>query len=565
MMPNLRLQILLAAAGIGLIAAFLLVQQRPLPVRSNSPEILRDDNICLTNVPASGGDFVEGIVGAPRYLNPLLNDFIPVDKQITDLIFDGLVTFNPQTRRFEPALAERWEISEDGRTFTFFLRPNILWHDGELFSSQDVAFTYGLLQDDTAPTAVGALWKTISINPIDETTIQFSLVEPYAPFIEATMRGILPAHLLEGETIESLQNHPFSLAPIGTGPFLVDPTQDWTQSGQLKLLSNPNYVSDSYLDSLTFRFFPDKEELKQAFSRGEISAISSLSDSTLPIIAAETEARIFTNPVNRYSAVIFNQGEGGHGVLKTNQGRYAMAMSLDRDQLIDTALRGQGVLLDGPYLPNSWAFAPKISTSILFNPISATAVLENQGYFLNEGALFRQNEAGILSLRLIGLAQDRELVQAVAQQWIETLGIQIEPTIMASGEDLRRALGSGLFDMALVDISPAFDPDLYDFWSQEAIINGQNYGQWNNWRASEALEAGRQRVGIDARRPFYNTFLRFYQTELPALTLFQHVESYIVSKDVHQVDIGVIFTPRDRYRTFNQWAINQTEVPIPCE
>lgn len=125
-------------------------------------------------------------------------------------------------------------------------------------------------------------------------------------------------------------------------------------------------------------------------------------------------------------------------------------------------------------------------------------------------------------------------------------------------------LDEGSFDVALVDINTRGDPDLYDFWSQEAIVRGQNYGQWNNRRASEALEAARQILPRSERATYYESFLRQYAADVPALTLFQYVRTYILRDDVQQAEIGRVWEARDRFAGLSQWFLNFREVAVSC-
>jgi ABC-type transport system substrate-binding protein len=108
------------------------------------------------------------------------------------------------------------------------------------------------------------------------------------------------------------------------------------------------------------------------------------------------------------------------------------------------------------------------------------------------------------------------------------------------------------------------DPDLYDFWSQEALISGQGYAGWNHQRASEALENGRREWLMEDRRPYYDAFLRYFDEDLPALTLFQHVRTYALSAEVNQAEIGRIDRPRDRFDTFADWFLLYREVTVSC-
>ena len=185
--PNIRWQLLLAVVCLGLVFSLLSYQAQ-------------SEGLCTTRVPAPGGTMTEGVVGAPRYLNPLLSDDNPVDRELTSLLFDGLLQYD-ETGQLAPALAEEWVVSEDGLTVRFTLREDVRWHDGEPFTAEDVVFTYGLLQMTPFPAPlpeVRALWQPVTITAPAPNQVSFTPPEPYSPFLDATTRGILPAHILSG-------------------------------------------------------------------------------------------------------------------------------------------------------------------------------------------------------------------------------------------------------------------------------------------------------------------------------------------------------------------------------
>jgi peptide/nickel transport system substrate-binding protein len=549
---HLRWQLLLAVVGFGLILALLSFQVQSV-------------GLCTTRVPASGGVFAEGMVGVPQHLNPLLSDSFPVDREIVNLLFDGLVQYD-HAGRFIPALAESWTVSEDGRSLQFTLHSSLSWHDGVPITTADVAFTYGLLQNEATPAspAVKALWQTVTINVIDERTIEFVLTEPYAPFMEATLRGILPAHLLQDVPPAELADHPFNQQPVGSGPWLVVAGQDWNSTRSLRLTPNPlSWRGGTQLSALEFRFYPDEASLLTAFANGDIQAINSVSDAMLPEVTAVAQTRLFTTVAPQYTQLIFNQTDTGFAPLRQAEVRRALAAGLNRKRLIDRALNGQGVPLTGPYLPDSWAYDQSMFAAA--SGANAAELLNAAGWTLPEGGAVRQAEGETFTLRLLALdtAVHQRLVAEVAAQWAE-LGVAVVVETAVSVPDLLAKLAARDFDVALVDITPSIDPDLYDFWSQEAIIRGQNYAGWNNRRASEALEAGRQVWGVGERRPSYNTFLSIYADQQPAVTLYQHVYTYALSRDVNQADIGPIYEPRDRYQTFASWFLLYRDVTISC-
>lgn len=549
MKHHLRWQILLAGLGLLLALSILSFQVQTVA-------------LCITRVPASGGVFSEGMLGAPQYLNPLLSDPNPVDRELVSLLFDGLTQIGADGR-IHPSLAESWTVSEDGRTLQFTLRDDALWHDGMAVTAADVLFTYGLIQQEDFPgsPALRALWQSVTINKIDEQTIQFVLAEPYAPFLEATTRGILPTHILADVPAADLTEHPFNQTPIGTGPWQVQPGQSWTATNRLQLTPNPmDWREGTSIPTLEFRFYPDETSLLTALANGKVTAVSHITPAMLPATAVLPEVRLFTAVTPRYTELLFNQADGA--VTATPEVRQALAYALDRQALVDKVLSGQGTLFEGPYLPSSWAYNPSQLTAYSYDPMTATTRLEAAGWTLANGQTVRQNGETPLTIRLLTLDAEPylSLAAAIQAQWT---AVNLNTTISTT-TSLRDALATGQFDAALLDIAPTTDPDLYDFWSQEAMVRGQNYAQWNNRRASEALESARQVWSEAERRPYYDAFLRLFDGSLPALTLYQHTSTYALSHAVNEAEIGYLVTPRDRYTTFADWFLLYRDVTISC-
>lgn len=552
MKPDIRWQALLALVGLALVLMLLSYQ-------------VQSAALCTATVPAPGGTFVEGIVGRPAMLNPLLSDAYPVDRELDNLIYDGLVRYD-ETGQIVPALAESWSYGEDGLTLTFTLREGLTWHDGPSVTARDVAFTYGLIQDEAfpGPDHLQTLWQPVTITAIDERQVQFTLTQPYAPFIEATTRGILPAHLLEETPVADLATTAFNAAPVGTGPFMVQPGQDWQRTGRLRLTPNPAYWRQGVqLSDLEFRFFSNADDLLAAFRAGEVHGANGLPPTLTPQVAAEVGTRLFTSIAPRYSTLLFNVGNNGAAALKTKEVRQALAYGLNRTALVDSVLAGQGIEFEGPYLPGTWMARPDLMSAYTYQPETAAALLDTAGWTMGDGV--RAREGAPLVLRLVALdrPEQRAVAEDVARQWAAA-GIDAQLSLLPDVDALRQTLVARAYDVALVEITPPGDPDLYDFWSQEAMVRGQNFADWNNRRASEALEAGRQVVPQNERAPHYEAFLRQFDGDLPALTLYQHVAAYALREEVQGVEIGRVWQPRDRYHTLPAWFLNYREVTVSC-
>jgi len=556
---------LVALVGVALVATLLFWPERreetPTPVPE--AELLSGPGHCTAETVVPGGIFVEGVVGIPQRLNPLLSDGNPVEADLVDLLFDGLTRYDDRGL-LRPALAESWVVSDDGLTITFALREEAAWHDGQPVRAADVQFTYGLLQQEAFPAPAGLrlLWQAVTMVVVDERTVQFRLPQPYAPFLEATTRGLLPAHLLADIPPAELADHPYNWAPVGTGPFMVADGDNWRRTGRLTLKPNPVYWPPEISpDGLAFQFFADYPNLLAALDAGDIQAVNKIPAAAVVEAALLPNLRLISSPAPRYTQLLFNLSDGP---ARAQAVRQALAYGLDRYQLRATALAGQGLPLEGPYLSTSWGYNPADLTVHTPDPGVARSLLDGAGWPLVEGSPVRQREEAELRLRLIFVAEPgaRALAQEMARQWAE-IGVGISSTPLSPPAFLE-ALAGREFDLALVEVDPPGDPDLYDFWSQEAMIRGQNYAGWNNRRASEALEAARQLYELAERRPYYDAFLRFFNTDLPALTLYQHVYTYGLSTAVQNADIGPVLYPRDRYQTLADWRWQQRLVNVPC-
>lgn len=551
---ELRWQLLLAAVCVTFLVSLLGFQ-------------IQTAGQCSTRIPSSGGRLIEGMIGQPQHLNPLLSESNLVDAELVDLLFDGLTRYD-ENGFLKPALARSWDISDDGLTYSFELRDDVLWHDGEPLTASDVVFTFSLLQDDNfpAPDSLQAFWSTVTISSTDSIHVDFVLPQPYSPFLDATTRGILPGHLLDRVPPSELADHSFNRSPIGTGPFMVIPGSDYQRDGYLRMAPYPSYWrGGTELDGLEFRFYPDGQSLVDAFEEGEIHSVTSFPGSDIDMLGSLEGIRLYTSAVPKYTQLIFNFNESASEAMRQLEMRRALVHSIDRGALIDQALMGQGLPLDGPYLPDTWAYSSDLAASFLYQPDEAGANLDAAGWTLPEGGSpIRERNGERLEIRL--LTDDSPDHLAVAKNVIEQWGaIGIEGTLVkVDGAELSTALGQGEFDVALVVVKPITDPDLYDFWSQEAIVRGQNFGGWNNRRASEALEEGRKLSSPDERRPYYSEFLRYYGEDLPAMTLYQHVRTYGISESVNEVDIGKIDSPRERFNTFAKWFVLFREISTAC-
>ncbi|GAB4538675.1 MAG: peptide ABC transporter substrate-binding protein [Anaerolineae bacterium] len=549
----IRWQALIAFSGIILAGIFLF-------------SIARSRTTVL--VPDEGGIYVEGLAGAPQYINPLLAQYNPVDQDLAALVFSGLTRFDEQGE-LRPDLASRWSVSPDGLVYLFYLRQDVRWSDGEPFDADDVLFTIGLMQDPDFPGVpyLADLWRTVEADKVDNHTLRFALKEPLPTFADYTSIGILPEHILRGVSAGELPGHPFNAHPIGTGPFVLESIS----TERALLVPNPRYTAppgnkdarreQPYLTGIEFRFYPTYERVLTAYRAGEVQGVGYVPPDLLPQAAALGTLNIYSARLSGFQIVYLNlQDREGSPFFQDSRVRRALLLGLDRQALIDDALNGQGIVASGPIRPWSWAYDTQLP-STPYDPEQADALLAEAGWIDTDGDGVRDKNGRPLEFTLL-TGDDptfARMGQAMAGQWARR-GIRVQ--VVSLGAGLSDRLRDRDFQAVLVELLLSGDPDPYPLWHQTQIAGGQNYGGWDNREASEALEQARYLTDREQRKVYYQEFQRVFMEETPALIIAYPAYTYAVDQSVRNIQIGPMISPADRFRSFPDWYINTRRVIV---
>jgi len=514
-------------------------------------------------VPDQGGTFREGVAGSARYINSLLCQYNEVDQDLCSLVFRGLTRLD-EHGRVVPDLADGPpRVSPDGLTYTFRLRPGLSWQDGVPITADDVIFTVHLMQDPNFPGVpfLGELWRTVEVTKLDDLTVRFTLRQPFTPFLDYTTIGLLPAHLWASIPAEQLSRTQLNLQPVGNGPFLVSEVS----ADHIRLEPNPRYDGPSpYLAAVEFRFYPDYPSLFEAFVRGEIEGISRVIPQDLARAEAREDLQLFSAPLSGYVIILFNLRNPNVPFLQDKAVRQALMYALDRQQLIDEVLAGQGIVAHSPIMPYNWAYNPDVRRYTQ-NVERARRLLDEAGYVDGDGDGIREKDGR--PLRWILLSDDdperQRLAQAISQAW-RAIGVEAIPQAVSFTGLISDFIFPHEFESAIVSWELAGDPDPYPLWhSTQAKEGGQNYGGWSNPRADELMEEARSITDVEKRKALYREFQDIFAEELPGLLLYYPVYTYGISDKVHGVEIGPLNTPSDRFRTIAQWYMVTRRITIP--
>ena len=165
-----------------------------------------------------GGEYIEGIVGQPLHVNPVLAQSNNADEDLSQLVYSGLLKYDGQGNLI-PDLAESYDISDDKMTYTFHLRHGVTWHDGQPFTSADVVFTTNLISDPAYKSPLRTNWQGITTSAVDDYTVTFQVQTPYVGLLNNLTFGILPKHIWDSVTADKFSLTDLNLEPIGTGPY----------------------------------------------------------------------------------------------------------------------------------------------------------------------------------------------------------------------------------------------------------------------------------------------------------------------------------------------------------
>ena len=499
----------------------------------------------LVKVPAYGGTLVEGEVGSPRFINPLLA-ISDADRDLSALTYAGLMGLSG-TGTLVPVLAENYSVSADGKTYTFVLRKDAKFSDGTPVTASDVAFTVQKAQDPALKSPEYADWSGVNVTVVDQRTVRFTLSKPYAPFLELTTLGILPAQLWQNISNEEFPFSNLETNPVGAGPFKVASVSR-DASGLIQSVSlseNPYYVSGRpYLDGIRFNFYSRTEDLANALASGAVESAYGVS----------TKGAL-TAPYARIFGVFWNPNE--NPVYARAEVRKALSLALDRHAIVTTVLGGYATAIMGPVPPGGSVKQVPVPESD--NPTATAAqVLESAGWTYDGNARLWKNAApkqtlGALTLRTSNVPELKSVASAVKAAW-EKLGISVDIELYEPGDLSQNVIRPRKYEALLYGMVVGRDQDLYAFWdSQERNDPGLNIALYANKTVDALLEDARGSADEAQRTADLQKIEDTVAADYPAAFIYAPDFTYAVPSDLKGVELPQIVTPADRFATVALW------------
>jgi peptide/nickel transport system substrate-binding protein len=515
--------------------------------------------------PRSGGELVEGLVGQPQFINPILSLNSSVDTDISRVVFAQLLKFDDK-QNLVPDLAEKLpEVSKDQKTYTLNLKSNLKWSDGKPLNADDVLFTIQTIQNAEYESSLRPNWARVKVTKVDDLTLTFELKEVSASFMSNFAVGIIPKHVWEGLSPRNFRLSDQNLKPIGSGPFSVREIKK-TSDGTIKSISlrtNPNYYQGQpYITTLTFRFYDDYDGLLAAYQGKEIQSLGYVPFDKKAFLAENEKMTQYRVSLPQYQAVFFNMAKSQ--VLTDKAVRQALWLATDRNEIINDVYTGNAAPAYGPILPGSLGYNPDIEKSIHLNLQEAAGILEKGGWILNPDSNVRvkTTKSGKtetkknLEFNLVtsgNLVLNVKTAQILQNQWSK-IGAKVNLVVVGPAELETQYIRPRSFDALLFSENVGTDPDPFPFWaSSQAHDPGLNLSQFTNTEADKLLTEARRTTDETVRAKDYKRFQEIINGEIPAIFLARSLYIYNVPKKVSGITLDNIVNPSDRFQDIKNW------------
>jgi len=483
----------------------------------------------LQDEPPKGGQVIVGLSQEPTVFNPLKST-LEVDRGAQFAIFDSLWRIDenaaliPNLATEIPSL-ENGGISEDGLTYTFKLRDDAAWHDGEPFTAADVVFSHNTIVDpDFVPGTRVGHDQIAEISAPDNYTVTMTLKEPYAPFLIVWADTYLvPEHLLKD--VEDLNTAEFnSTAPIGTGPFVFT---ERVAGDHITLQANPNYHGPGpYLDTLIFKYVPDLTVLFTQFKTGEVDVTGIQGITADNVEEARTlEGKVIhEDPTGFVEFIYMNHGKP---IFQDKAVREALYAAMDKENIINAVYYGIHTPTQS-YLSNkSWAYNGELAPHV-FDVALANQILDEAGWVAGADGI-REKDGVKLSFSNSTTAGNkvREQAQQYLQQTWREAGVDMQINNMPAAVIWGDYFNKSEYDSVMVGWNHTPDPDAISRFHSKYIPaqggGGQNTQQYKNPELDALLEKGVRELDQEKRAVIYKEVQRILRDDLAYLPIFQYV------------------------------------------
>ncbi|MBN2139386.1 MAG: peptide-binding protein [Desulfovibrionaceae bacterium] len=499
------------------------------------------------SVPVSGGRIIQAMLGEPSNLiPPLATD--GASHEIADHIYVAPLKYDKDIE-LRPWAAESYEILNHGRLLRFRLRQDIRWFDGRPLTAKDVEFTYRLMIDPKTPTAYAEDYKAVKeFRVLDPYCFEVVYDKPFARALTTWAHAILPKHALEAE---DLLDTKYSRRPLGAGAYRL---KEWVPGRRLVLTANPDYFEGrAYIDEVVYRIIPDQSTQFMELAAGNLDSMGLTPTQYL----RQTDSPWWQENFRKYEYLSFSYSYLGYNLscdlFKDVRVRRAIAMAIDKRELVKGVLSGLGVPGVGPYKPGTWAYNERLAP-YEYDPAKAKALLAEAGWTDtdHDGVLDRDGRPFSFTILTNQGNSQRIAAGTILIHRLGAVGIKVRVRTVEWAAFIKEFVDKGRFEAVILGWSISQDPDIYDVWhSSKAVPGGLNFIGYKSPELDELLEKGRRTLDKARRKEIYDRVQEVLHRDQPYCFLYVPMSLPILHARIK----GVEPAPAGIGYNFNQWWI----------
>jgi peptide/nickel transport system substrate-binding protein len=500
-------------------------------------------------IPVASRQYIEGIVGQPIFINPIISGTNDADRDLSEIVFSDLLD-----------LTDRYEIKDGGKIWNLFLKPDLLWDDNEPLTSDDVIFTIETIQDPESRSYLAPAWQGVIVNRVSELGIEFTLRTPYAFFLDNLKDlKIIPKHIFETIPTANLRLSNYNLEPVGNGPYKFvsfNKRKDGFIT-EYKFEINKNYaLRTPFLKSLTIKFFPNTSELIRAFNLKKIDGFGDLNPKNINDLKLEHQILEINLP--RYYAIFFNTNS--HEALKNLTVRTALESAINKKKIVETVFNNKALIIDQPLPPIIPGYLPDTKRLATPDLAKINDLLNKEQWRLNENQI-REKKIGKNTIQLefnIVVPQIpflEETVNIIKEDW-RAIGVKLNLIILNPQDVINEVIKTRNYQMLIFGNILKLNPDIFSFWhSSERFYPGLNLALYENKKADNLLEAIRKNFDAESRKEQLAQLQTLISQDRPAIFLFSPTYLYVSPKNLRGFEEKTLATPSDRFENINKWYL----------
>lgn len=478
-----------------------------------------------------------GLSNEPATLNPLFSEDVYA-AHIESFLTDSLIEIDVDTFAWKPKLAYRWEVSEDRKTYTFYLREDVKWHDGFPFTADDIVYSFKLIQDPKVEAHVlRAYYNDVErVTKIDDYTVECVYKKVY--FRSLTLCGgipIVPKHLVE--KYQDFNNSPYSRHLIGTGPYKM---VKWISGSKIVVERNENYWGKKpQISRVEFKFIGDRAIAMQILKKLEVDVLE-----LSPLQwAKQTSSKKFHTqfykhlfPSRSFGYIGWNNKSFFFSDARVRQ---AMTHLLDREKIRDKLEFGIAKIVLSPFFP----FSPQYNTMLTaheFDPDRAKQLLSEAGWEdrNGDGVLDKNGKKFFFEFVYPAGATSSDRIVTIFKEELRKVGIEMKILRLEWAALLER-IDKREFDATILGWLSPPENDPYQLWhqSQANIVGSSNYISYVNDEASDLIARAREEFDEEKRNQMYWRFQEILHAEQPYTFLYNRPNIVAISRRFDNVKI----------------------------